>query len=102
MFEVRINSMKNSLYKNIVQFFLPQKIDLRMFDPRKVYQSMKGYHKTGLYYLWPAQKTYFAERDDAMVEENDFFQMVQNCEHVGISTRYPAPSHLYRQLCGKQ
>ena len=93
----------------IFRFLSKKKTDLSLFNPRSVFDEMSGFHKCGLYYLWPSQKRSFshhlrgvADKDAAMVNEREFFSMLENCEDAGIVTRYPAPAHLYRQLCGKQ
>ncbi|CAD7950554.1 unnamed protein product [Amoebophrya sp. A120] len=66
-----------------------------------------GKAKCGLYYLWPAEREFGPENrhpksDAGMVKESVFFEFMRQMENTEIHTRYPAPSHLYRQLCGKQ
>ena len=85
----------------IFSVFVKHSADLDAFDPETIYKSMTGFHKVGLYYLWPAQKRN-AHEVAGMVEERLFFNMLERAEDAGIDTRYPAPLHLYRQLCGKQ
>ena len=84
----------------IFSVFVRYSEDLDVFDPHQVYDLMSGFHKVGLYYLWPVQKRN-AHELAGMVEERRFFNMLEKAEDAGIDTRYPAPLHLYRQLCGK-
>ena len=85
----------------IFSVFVKTSQELDAFDPQIVFDKMQGFHKCGFYYLWPAQKTDAHNISPGMVEERKFFSLMERCEHVGISTRYPAPAHLYHQILGK-
>jgi len=81
--------------------FLRSSEDADKFPEEILGHLMKGRHRCAMYYLWPTQK-YNASENAAYCEERSFFGLMQRVEAVGVPTRYPAPAHLYRLLCGKQ
>jgi len=81
--------------------FLRTSEDACKFQEELLGHVMKGRHRSAMYFLWPVQK-FDASEKPAYCEERSFFDMMQRIEAVGVPTRYPAPAHLYRILCGKQ
>lgn len=65
----------------------------------------RGEHVCALYFLWPTQRQQsYGEKwisSAAYVEEGPFFEMVGRLEAVGIPTRWPHHSQLWRSLACK-
>merc|ERR1712137_424904 len=62
--------------------------------------TLQGMNTVAWYFLWPTQSIN-AEKAGGCVREQNFFDLCQRVERVGIRSGWPHPSHLYRQLCGK-
>eukprot|EP00397_Hematodinium_sp_SG-2012_P016465 GEMP01016798.1.p1 GENE.GEMP01016798.1~~GEMP01016798.1.p1 ORF type:complete len:370 (+),score=100.25 GEMP01016798.1:537-1646(+) len=81
--------------------FLKSSEDAVRFQESALTTMMKGRHRAALFYLWPTQKCH-ASDEKAFCEERAFFGLMERVEAAGVPSRYPAPAHLYRLLCGKQ
>lgn len=76
---------------------------LRADHAVEVMRRHEGQKIVAAYYLWPSQMPmYTLRRKPGMIGDQTFFYCMEDMESRGIATAYPAPSHLYRQLCGKQ
>jgi len=103
--EMPMKSLTNALTERIPDaevftLFLKSSEDAAKFQEEKLLHDMTGNHRCGMYYLWPTQKSYASDKP-AYCEERSFFSLMERVEAMGIPSRYPAPAHLYRQLCGK-
>eukprot|EP01065_Artemidia_motanka_P049455 TRINITY_DN81_c2_g1_i1.p1 TRINITY_DN81_c2_g1~~TRINITY_DN81_c2_g1_i1.p1 ORF type:complete len:708 (+),score=218.77 TRINITY_DN81_c2_g1_i1:83-2206(+) len=74
--------------------------DLERVCPRSVSQQLRGRHKCGMYFLWPCN---YQDCPDSpgYVPQTALLRTMAGFEQVGVHTRFPHNSHLYRLLLSK-
>eukprot|EP01062_Namystynia_karyoxenos_P084116 TRINITY_DN982_c4_g1_i1.p1 TRINITY_DN982_c4_g1~~TRINITY_DN982_c4_g1_i1.p1 ORF type:complete len:754 (+),score=242.72 TRINITY_DN982_c4_g1_i1:120-2381(+) len=80
--------------------FVSRSHDLEKVCPRASSQLMRGYHRCGMYFLWPCN---YQDCDDSpgYVPQERLLQLMGGMEANGVHTRFPHYSHLYRLLLSK-
>lgn len=63
---------------------------------------LTGTHVAALYFLWPVAFQDKSGGAAGMVPEQSLFRAMQRIEMTGVPTRFPHPSHLYRNLVSKE
>ena len=76
--------------------------EMSRIQPSAICQTMTGRHRAGLYFLWPVMAQDGAIDESGMVDQGAYFEAVKAFEAVGVCTRFPHPSQLYRTLLSKE
>lgn len=72
--------------------------DLRKVSHHHIWQSLRGKLKFGMYFLWGSS----SDSKPGYVLANDFIDLMERFESVGIVTKYPNHAQMYRAITSKE
>jgi len=75
--------------------------DLPSLTTMPLTSMLQGRRRAALYFLWPTQRPAHEQRYCGTVGERELLHLMEHMETAGVSTCWPHPVTLYRQLAGK-
>ena len=87
----------------VLSVFVRSSDDLARLQYSDLAARLRGRHKCGLYFLWPTRfRDGSPKQQVGMVNAPALFGVMEGMEAVGVPTRFPHPSQLYRTLVAKE
>lgn len=102
-----INGLEDLVFRTmgptyeIISCFYQNSAEFAMINPQLLRYQVSGQHVGALYFAWPIG---FQDGHDypAYVQREKLFDLMVRTEAVGIPTRFPHASHLYRIFASKE